>query len=214
MNSDSRLLCSVCNVATSKRGKCMHTTSGKITSKFHVTSCMRKFDKPSRMNSLILGVFVSCTKIASNYVYPEYRYIRCCSYWVFNYYNNNCTSRSNDSNFRGPDFNSRPKTQAIVIHGSGLPGRDNVVRRLIAVLFKGRGDFIVKGQAVWSRIATTHTGTQIRIPEGWIVINAGVKISESRNIQHSTTRRDATAFFYTLATSLLNTTCNAASSDL
>ena len=41
----------------------MPTTSGKITSKFHVTSCMRKFDKPSRMNSLILGVLVVTRKL-------------------------------------------------------------------------------------------------------------------------------------------------------
>lgn len=41
----------------------MPTTSGKITSKFRVTSCMRKFDKPSRMNSLILGVLLAARKL-------------------------------------------------------------------------------------------------------------------------------------------------------
>jgi hypothetical protein len=180
MNSDSRLLCSVCNVAKSKRGKCMPTTSGKITSKFHVTSCMRKFDKPSRMNSLILGMLFVLRKLiqiicTQNIVTSVVSSFRCYNYWVFNYCNNNCTSRLSDSNFRGPEFNYRPKTQAIVTQGSGLPGRDNVVRQVIAELSKGRGDFIMKGQAVWSRIVTTHTGTQIRIPEGCIVINAGVK---------------------------------------
>jgi len=125
MNSDSRLLCSVCSVTTCKRGKCMPTTSGKITSEFQVTSCMMKFDKPSRMNSLILGVLLVARKLIQiicnqNIVTSVVSSFRCYSYWLLNYYDNNWTARSNDSNFRGPEFMYRLKTQRSVTQDETL----------------------------------------------------------------------------------------------
>jgi hypothetical protein len=125
MNSHARLLCSVCSVTTSKRGKHMPTTSGKITSKYHVTSCMIKFDKPSRLNSLILGVLLVARKLiqiicTQNIVTSVVSSFRCYSYWILNYYNNNWRSRSNDSNFRDPEFKYRTKTQGSVTQDETL----------------------------------------------------------------------------------------------
>jgi hypothetical protein len=63
----------------------MPTSSGKITSEFQVTSCMMKFDKPSRMNSLILGVLLVARKLIQiicnqNIVTSVVSSFRCYSY--------------------------------------------------------------------------------------------------------------------------------------
>lgn len=61
----------------------------------------------------ILGVLLVAGKLIQIICTQNYRYIscsfRCYSYWILNYYNNNWTSRSNYSDFRGPEFNYRPK---------------------------------------------------------------------------------------------------------
>ena len=77
MNSDSRLLCSVCNVTTRERGKIcaydLRENYFKILCYFlRDNGCQAiKHEEPYPRH------VVSCKKIDSNYPYPQYRFIIC-----------------------------------------------------------------------------------------------------------------------------------------
>ena len=142
MGNDCWSLCSVCKGNTSK---ILLTTSGKIISKFHATR-MRMFDKPSRMNNLILSVMLVARKLIGIICTQDVVISVVSSFWSYSctvliYYNNNWTSQSSTSHFRSPEFKYRPKTQA-----SGLPGQDIVVGQVVADLSKGLGAFTVRNQ--------------------------------------------------------------------